>query len=464
MSSEELKAYFAEDLNYLSPKDRRGWEEIRRLTQARQTNHIPEILRAIANNHRSPAPPSIHEFQPPLLFLDYSHNPIARGAQPARNLARPRLDDLSLSDPQRSTFWRRPECIPAENLHAGFGRPSLPDYTQMMWQYAEPKTGFGRRPGFEASFGDRTIKIKFIEVSSEPFSARIFHALGFHAEATDYTPHLKLKYSRRYFREFHLRKEFKIKMRLLGLPVYTIDLQRRYDPFRFVSEAVLKDGRRISGAALKAFLLRDPTKLHPEDDPANFKPQAEAQIDFLITAPANVQPQDDSARTIGPWEFEGLGHEHLRELRGAGLLAAWIGWDDSRFENTRLKLADSELRHYFTDLGGGLGKHAGLFARRLESPEDFTWRFTLPPKFQGKGKMTIPFRITDFEPIQETRAFREMTIDDARWMARLIAQLTDHQIEQALAASGITGAPLKLYTEKLLTRRTHMLRDLGLFP
>lgn len=462
MSVSDLKSYFHESLDYVSPKDRRGWQEIRRRVQLGQTNHIPEIIHAILNNHRFPAPPSIHEFQPPLLFLDYSHNPIARGAEPARNLAQPHLADLSLSDPQSSTFWQRPKDIPAQNLHTGYGRASLPDYAGLIWEYAAPKTSFGRRPGFEASSGPISIKVKFFEVTSEPFAARIFHALGFHVEPTDYAPRLKLKYSRRYFREFHLRKELKIKMRLLGVPMHTIDLQTRHDPFAFITEAMLKDGRRIPGGELKAFLLRDPDKHHPEDDPANFKPDAEAQIDLLITAAANVQPQDDTARAIGPWGFDDLGHEHLRELRGAGLLAAWIGWDDSRFENTRLKLVGHELRHYFTDLGGGLGKCARLFSRRLESPHEFTPRFTRPPKFQGKGKMTIPFRITHFEPIQDTRAFHEMTIDDARWMARLIAQLTDHQIEQALAASGCDAALTRLYTEKLLSRRNHMLRDLGL--
>jgi hypothetical protein len=55
-----------------------------------------------------------------------------------------------------------------------------------------------------------------------------------------------------------------------------------------------------------------------------------------------------------------------------------------------------------------------------------------------------------------------MTIDDARWMARLIAQLTEEQIVQALIASGFDAAEVKIYTEKLASRRDWMLRDLGL--
>jgi len=55
-----------------------------------------------------------------------------------------------------------------------------------------------------------------------------------------------------------------------------------------------------------------------------------------------------------------------------------------------------------------------------------------------------------------------MTLDDARWMARLIAQLTEEQIVQALVASGFDSAQVKLYTEKLISRRDQMVRDLGL--
>jgi hypothetical protein len=74
----------------------------------------------------------------------------------------------------------------------------------------------------------------------------------------------------------------------------------------------------------------------------------------------------------------------------------------------------------------------------------------------------VGFRIVDYEPIEDTEAFREMTIDDARWMARLIAQLTEDQILQALIASGFDAAEVKIYTEKLASRRDWMLRDLGL--
>ena len=76
--------------------------------------------------------------------------------------------------------------------------------------------------------------------------------------------------------------------------------------------------------------------------------------------------------------------------------------------------------------------------------------------------MTTPFRITHFRPVVPTPAFDAMTVDDARWMARLIGQLTEAQLHAALIASGYDNAEARLYLEKLISRRDRMIRDLGL--
>ena len=211
----------------------------------------------------------------------------------------------------------------------------------------------------------------------------------------------------------------------------------------------------------KECLIKNPT-----DDLVNFNPAFEAKIGFLVTCAANVQVRESGVQNLGPWEFGGLGHEHLRELRGVALLAAWLGWSDARFDNTRLKLVTTgdtvEVKHYFSDLGGGLGKGAGLFSWHSDQPNLFDWTFTKPLRRQGKGRMTIPFRIVNYRPIDCVPAFKEMTLDDARWMARMIGQLTEEQIVQGLIGAGCDSAEVRLLTEKLIGRRDRMLVDLEL--
>lgn len=478
MTFAELKAFYAEPNGMVTKKDRRGLKELRRQCQlALSESNLPpraesrawllEIARAINNNHRSPAPASIEFLHPPFVLMDYAHNPVAKGDALAANLQRYDVSDLSQVDPRPSSFWQRPDSISSQDLSDGFRRSAPPDYENPVWTYHAPKTSYGGCPGFEAAGGKIKLKVKFAETTSEPFAARIFDALGYNVEPTDYVSHLKIRYDRRFLREFHLRKDVQTKIRILWLlPVHTIHLQKRYDPFDYIDAAIMKDGARIPGQELKAMLFSDARTKNPEDRPGNFRKEVEREIDYLVTVAANVQIKDDHAESIGPWEFEGLGHEDRRELRGAGLLGAWIGWFDSRWENTRLKVVetgnDFELKHYFTDLGGGLGKACGPLSRHCEDPNAFGWTFTRPWKFRGKGKMTIPFRIVDYEPIQDTLAFEKMTRDDARWMARLVGQLTETQIVQALVASGFDSGQAKIYTEKLISRRDRMVCDLGL--
>jgi hypothetical protein len=144
------------------------------------------------------------------------------------------------------------------------------------------------------------------------------------------------------------------------------------------------------------------------------------------------------------------------------LLAAWLGFWDSRFENTRLRVVKTAegpvLKHYWSDLGGGLGHAGGTFSHTCENTNDFGWSFTRTKIVNGKRR----FEIVGYEPVENTPAFAEMTIDDARWMARLIGQLTERQIVDGLVASGFNPEEVHIYTEKLLARRDKMIRDLQL--
>src|SRR6185437_127754 len=109
--------------------------------------------------------------------------------------------------------------------------------------------------------------------------ARIFYALGFHADPTDYAPLVKVRYNRRLLREFHSRMPLNMQIAPFDIHVATMHLQTHYDPFTFITSAVFKDGKQISGAALKQILFANPTVAHPEDSPENFRTNVEAELD-----------------------------------------------------------------------------------------------------------------------------------------------------------------------------------------
>jgi hypothetical protein len=472
----ELRKRFTDDS---AKHESRAFSAIGRLAQetlqTRDANtraaHIADILeiQAALRNAREPLVPSkLGVFTTWIFFFKNLSGEIGVGETAATNLATA-IDSSSeqgRSDPKPSSFWTHPPAISHEDLYAGFGRDQLPHIENIVCQYNAPKTTSGTHAGFDVECDGQRLKIKFGDLNSEPFTARIFHALGYHVDPTDYTPAVKIRYDRRILREFHMRKPLTMRITPFGIHLGAIQLQTHYDPFSFISTAVFQDGRTVSGTELKRMLFINPDLPHPEDSPDNFRPEVEASLDYLRMAAANVQPRDGPTQSIGTWEFGGLGHENRRELRGAGLLAAWLSWFDSRSDNTKLRLErdakEVKLDHFFSDLGGGMGAGTGLFSPRGENPNDFAWTFTAPEIVRGPGRMTTPFRIIHFKPTVPTPAFASMTADDARWMARLIGQLTENELRAALIASGYDNAESRLYLEKLISRRDQMVRDLKL--
>ena len=429
---------------------------------------ILEVQASLRQSREPPIPTHVGMLTPWLFLRQSAAKKIARGTTEATNLVKPNVSgsDAGRTDPLPSTFWTRPGEIAHQDLYTGFGRDRLPHLEDSLCDYNAPKTSSGTHAGFEVECEGQRYRIKFGEINSEPLTARIFYALGYHVDPTDYVPRIKLRYNRRMLREFHLRKPLTMKITPFGMRVWTVQLQTHYDPFEFITTAVFKDGHAISGMALKQMLFKDPRIDHPEDLPENFRAEIEASLDYLVMVPANVEPREQPTQSIGSWEFTGLGHEDRRELRGAGLLAAWLAWFDSRAENTKLRIErdrdEVQLQHFISDMGGGMGQGTGWFSPHGENPNDFSWTFTEPQIVRGPGRMTTPFRIDHFKPVVPTPAFAAMTVDDARWMARLIGQLTEDQLRAALIASGYDNAEARFYLEKLVSRRDRMIRDLGL--
>jgi len=457
-------------------KCRRGLHEIEHLADAATRCADPdqkrslialllETVQVVNNSQRSPVPERMDALETPWFFIRQIHSPVARGRTPATNLQPGPHEDLSRLDPLPSTFWHAPADIANQNLYDGFGRKRLFQIEDKMCHYDSAKQSYGRNAGCQVDCEGIKVRLKFAEVSSEPFATRIFAALGYNTDPTDYAPQVKIRYAREFFLEFNSRKPLSTRFTFFWLiPLFRMDLQKQHDPFDYIAQAVLHDGRCWSGHELKSHLLRDPRR--PSAEPANFRSDIESAIDYLVTVPANVQANEVRGKSIGPWDFEQLDHADRRELRGLGVLAAWLGWFDTRFDNTRLKIVrtggTAELSHYISDLGGVLGETKGLLYARGERPNSFPWTFTRAPLWQGLHRLALPLRIEGYKPIALTPAFAAMTIDDARWLARRIGQLTERQIVQALVASGFDSGEVRLYTEKLVSRRDRMIIDLGL--
>lgn len=445
---------------------------------------IAEIGDSLILKTKFPTPRRADVVQVPFLYFDLMSNPVGKGKTPAANL-RPSAassPDSSLRDPVASTFWSRPKDVASRDLYREFG-PILTVENEVC-VYDEPKTSYGTTPGFSMRCGEKIIKVKFGENENqkrdtEVAVTRLYGALGFHVEPNDYAPEIRLAYDRRLLLEFNSRKDLTFTITALGfIPIYRKRVQTTQDPFRYIRSAVLKEGTVLSAEALARRLIRPEilqrsaraARRHPKGtSPEHYRADAalfERTLDHLVLEEANIQARDSGGKNIGPWAWDRLDHSGKRELRGAGLLFAWVNCFDARWDNNRLKLVDggggAQLRHVISDLGNALGLADNFKVVAQGLVNDFPWTFTEAPVIDRKGRQRKPFRIVRYQPIFDNGAFRAMTVDDARWMARLIAQLTENQLEQALIAAGYTSAEVRLYTEKLVSRRDRMIQDLGL--
>jgi len=438
-------------------------------------------------------------------------NAVGRGSgrNPALNLPAHSAGDLSRVDPLPTTFWTPPGDIASKDLYHGFGRTTLPSITEEICTFEEEHKGYGARPAFDVRHQGRVWRVKFGEEHTGPFATRIWWALGYPVQIADYSPEFRIRYDRRILTKMNERKTNAIKLKLLGVSLLNMrDVQYR-DPFRFIKAAVLKDGTRLSPRELRLRLfpilqppqppresgpreLSQPGSHWPEEEwfqrpvqgrqrlPAKpelneslYDSRFEAQIDHLVMDHAFLRTRErqPGVENVGFWDYNFGDHPKRRELRGMGLLSAWIDNWEVRWGNCRLRAIDEpggrvRLEHVVTDLGAVLGNSAGLirtvngkirFGPYPDDPNDFAWACTRAAR---PGQTSVPIR--DFMPITKVRPFYEMNADDARWMARMIARLTENQIRQALIAAGYDAAPARLLLEKLVWRRDKMIHDLGL--
>jgi hypothetical protein len=202
-------------------------------------------------------------------------------------------------------------------------------------------------------------------------------------------------------------------------------------------------------------------------------------------------------RTIGPFKYEGtraddpndvIAHEDRRDLRGARLVAAWLGHFDSREQNSMNTWMSTErdadaspghVRHWYLDLGDCFGSEwdsEGLTRRinhayYLDVPylaEDFvTFGAIERPWDRARRNPEAPlfsfFSAKDFDPDlwrggYPNPAFARMTEHDAAWAARIIARFTPAHVEAAVGVAQFTNPRHASYlVEQLLGRQRRIL-------
>lgn len=148
-----------------------------------------------------------------------------------------------------------------------------------------------------------------------------------------------------------------------------------------------------------------------------------------------------------------------REFRAFALFYAWVGDIDVKDDNANLVLAgqhgERKVIYSAADMGASLG---GIFGN--DAPNFFAR--DLVARVRRKPDQTLYEVVLNYRTIMGNRALNAISINDAKWMTRLIAQLSPTQIKQALQAAGYSALLSEYYTQILLRRRDQLLTAFGM--
>ena len=184
--------------------------------------------------------------------------------------------------------------------------------------------------------------------------------------------------------------------------------------------------------------------------------------EYVVFREAVAEPRYDEIVRLGFFSFSHGMAAVMREARSLHLFGVWIGNADTKDEeNNKLSLRRDEhgaWRMYLTqqDVGHSMGMVLP------ERPNAFPWDVVEDGAFSRFLRRIRGRTELNYLNLQDSGLEDTTTWADAKWMARLIAQLTREQIEDAVSLGHWPGGVGELYVEKLIHRRNQFVEAFGL--
>jgi len=149
------------------------------------------------------------------------------------------------------------------------------------------------------------------------------------------------------------------------------------------------------------------------------------------------------------WRWASNPFAGTREYQGLKVMMVLIDNWDIKDENNRIihvRNADGseELRYIISDLGGTFGKTGGVFSRSRNEPEDYAKAKFIKGVKRGRVEFNYNGKRGDL--------FRDITVEQARWVGSLLSRLSDQQISDAFRAANYSAEEIQLLTQAFKSR------------
>ncbi len=164
-----------------------------------------------------------------------------------------------------------------------------------------------------------------------------------------------------------------------------------------------------------------------------------------------LEARGDKVKREGPWEWSKNPFVGTKEFQGLKIMMAFFNnWDMKQANNVILRNGD--YREYvISDLGASFGKSGGValplfwrIGRSRDMPEQYEESDFIKNVKSGKVSFSFKGKNTDL--------LGDITKADGRWLADLLMQLTDKQIDDAFRSASYSDAEIALLTQSVKAR------------
>lgn len=150
------------------------------------------------------------------------------------------------------------------------------------------------------------------------------------------------------------------------------------------------------------------------------------------------------------WSWTNNPFTGTKELKGLIVLMALLNNWDLKDDNNKIiyvpgaEGAQGELHYILSDLGATFGKTGGFMSRSRNDPEDY-----VKSKFiEGVEGGRIKFAYSG----KNSGLFKDITVEQAKWIGDLLSRLSDEQIADAFRAGNFNAEEVQMLTSAFRAR------------
>jgi hypothetical protein len=170
---------------------------------------------------------------------------------------------------------------------------------------------------------------------------------------------------------------------------------------------------------------------------------------------ANVkfEARPEGIKRLDSWQWANNPFSGKKEFQGMIVLMSLINNWDLKDDNNRILLVpgtngQNELHYIISDLGATFGKTGGLFSRNRNSPESYAKTKFVEGVDGSRVKLAYGGKNSEL--------FKNISVEDARWIGRQLARLSDKQIGDAFRAANYNEAEVRMLTDAVRARITQL--------